>query len=307
MCKHGDNGVCAERVLVHVILGVTLRLRERLLRRVQAIQLRVRPERVRVHGRAHRLLGHLALVHVARALVEVRPWRKGRHCAQKCRRAALLVRCGEAGAAACAAVRAPNVHVRLLQRADELYGARSQATDPQLAHRAHEASGRGEQVQARVGARIAGRDVRDLEVADDVVGFSHVLSGFMLSRLRCESRLQTGHTLKRRTASTSSAAAAARTEPTTAPSNITGMCCGDGGSASAGALGIMPAPARMAEIMVALASPSSATDTTSSQGAARWFKRPHGDPSGVCTGHMKPQESGRSLRTCAEQHSQPCA
>lgn len=31
--------------------------------------------------------------------------------------------------------------------------------------------------------------------------------------------------------------------------------------------------------------------------AAKWFSRPHGEPSGVCTGHMKPQDSGSSLRT----------
>lgn len=28
-----------------------------------------------------------------------------------------------------------------------------------------------------------------------------------------------------------------------------------------------------------------------------WFNRPHGPPSGVCTGHKKPHTYGRSLRT----------
>ena len=32
-------------------------------------------------------------------------------------------------------------------------------------------------------------------------------------------------------------------------------------------------------------------------GAARWFKRPHGVPSGVWTGQTKPHDSGNSFRT----------
>eukprot|EP00968_Pinguiococcus_pyrenoidosus_P019711 scaffold2177_cov272-Pinguiococcus_pyrenoidosus.AAC.4 len=31
--------------------------------------------------------------------------------------------------------------------------------------------------------------------------------------------------------------------------------------------------------------------------AAMWFSKPHGVPSGVCTGHRKPHDSGSSLRT----------
>ncbi len=30
---------------------------------------------------------------------------------------------------------------------------------------------------------------------------------------------------------------------------------------------------------------------------AKWFRRPQGEPSGVCTGHRNPQDSGRSFRT----------
>jgi hypothetical protein len=36
---------------------------------------------------------------------------------------------------------------------------------------------------------------------------------------------------------------------------------------------------------------------TTRQAAVRWVSSPHGEPSGVCTGHMKPQDSGSSLRT----------
>lgn len=31
--------------------------------------------------------------------------------------------------------------------------------------------------------------------------------------------------------------------------------------------------------------------------AEKWLSRPQGEPSGVCTGHKKPQASGISLRT----------
>ena len=33
------------------------------------------------------------------------------------------------------------------------------------------------------------------------------------------------------------------------------------------------------------------------QSAVKWFSRPHGEPSGVCTGHRKPHDSGSSFRT----------
>jgi hypothetical protein len=33
------------------------------------------------------------------------------------------------------------------------------------------------------------------------------------------------------------------------------------------------------------------------QVAVKWLSRPQGDPSGVCTGHRNPQDSGSSLRT----------
>ena len=36
---------------------------------------------------------------------------------------------------------------------------------------------------------------------------------------------------------------------------------------------------------------------TTWQAAVKWLRRPQGDPSGVCTGHRKPQDSGSSLRT----------
>lgn len=33
------------------------------------------------------------------------------------------------------------------------------------------------------------------------------------------------------------------------------------------------------------------------QVAVKWLSRPQGEPSGVCTGQRKPQDSGSSLRT----------
>jgi len=49
------------------------------------------------------------------------------------------------------------------------------------------------------------------------------------------------------------------------------------------------------------ASPGGAVATR--QAAVRCSSRPHGEPSGVCTGHMKPQESGSSLRTAVVRSS----
>ena len=39
------------------------------------------------------------------------------------------------------------------------------------------------------------------------------------------------------------------------------------------------------------------THTTHLQLAVKWLSRPQGEPSGVCTGHRNPQDSGSSLRT----------
>jgi hypothetical protein len=36
---------------------------------------------------------------------------------------------------------------------------------------------------------------------------------------------------------------------------------------------------------------------TTAHMAVKWLRRPQGDPSGVCTGHRKPQDSGSSFRT----------
>ncbi len=49
------------------------------------------------------------------------------------------------------------------------------------------------------------------------------------------------------------------------------------------------------------ASPGGAVTTR--QAAVRCSSRPQGEPSGVCTGHMKPQESGSSLRTAVVRSS----
>ena len=44
-------------------------------------------------------------------------------------------------------------------------------------------------------------------------------------------------------------------------------------------------------------------DVATRQAAVRCSSRPHGEPSGVCTGHMKPQESGSSFRTAVVRSS----
>jgi len=64
----------------------------------------------------------------------------------------------------------------------------------------------------------------------------------------------------------------------------------------------MPKAARQVQMLLASAAGSSGTSTTISHAAARWFSKPQGEPSGVCTGHMKPQESGSNLRTCGQLH-----
>jgi hypothetical protein len=46
---------------------------------------------------------------------------------------------------------------------------------------------------------------------------------------------------------------------------------------------------------------SSGASVMTRQGTVRWFSRPQGDPSGVCTGHMNPQDSGSSFRTAGVQ------
>jgi len=48
---------------------------------------------------------------------------------------------------------------------------------------------------------------------------------------------------------------------------------------------------------VAVPSGSAAGAATTRQADVMWFSRPQGEPSGVCTGHRKPQDSGSSLRT----------
>lgn len=68
----GDNGnhsVGAVRVLPKVVVTVFLGLNEGLLREEDPVDLVVHAVGVVVVGRAHGLLGHLALIHVTRRLV----------------------------------------------------------------------------------------------------------------------------------------------------------------------------------------------------------------------------------------------
>mmetsp|Transcript_29419 Transcript_29419/g.73543 ORF Transcript_29419/g.73543 Transcript_29419/m.73543 type:complete len:678 (+) Transcript_29419:260-2293(+) len=63
--------VGARGVVVHLVLGVRFVADDGRLRRLDAVGLRVSPVREGVVRRAHSLLAHLALIHVARRLVEV--------------------------------------------------------------------------------------------------------------------------------------------------------------------------------------------------------------------------------------------
>ena len=57
-----------------------------------------------------------------------------------------------------------------------------------------------------------------------------------------------------------------------------------------------PAPARVGASAASTSDRSDACCTTE-QLRERWLSSPQGEPSGVCTGHKKPHESGSSLRT----------
>ena len=48
---------------------------------------------------------------------------------------------------------------------------------------------------------------------------------------------------------------------------------------------------------MAVPSGSAAGAATTRQAEVMWFSSPQGEPSGVCTGHRKPHDSGSSLRT----------
>ena len=80
-------------------------------------------------------------------------------------------------------------------------------------------------------------------------------------------------------------------------------CAGGGGAffARPEVTSNTPALARVLQIAAtsfseeSSSSPPGGIDTR--HAAARCMRRPHGDPSGVCTGHRNPQLSGKSLRT----------
>ena len=112
---HSDDRIRAIREVVNRILVVQRRPHHRRLPRLQAVQLVVRAPLQGAAGRAHRLLAHLALVHVARTLVKVGEGRQIRHHTQDLRRRILHVR----RHTALDLVRlARNVQVHLLKRTD---------------------------------------------------------------------------------------------------------------------------------------------------------------------------------------------
>lgn len=78
---------------------------------------------------------------------------------------------------------------------------------------------------------------------------------------------------------------------------------GGGGAGRAGVEGVMPSPVRVVMIAASDSSASSGSWVTTLQAAVRWFKSPQGDPSGVCTGHKNPQDSGSNLRTVVVRNS----
>mmetsp|Transcript_829 Transcript_829/g.1613 ORF Transcript_829/g.1613 Transcript_829/m.1613 type:complete len:233 (+) Transcript_829:944-1642(+) len=71
------HSVAAQRVLVHVVLLVRVVAHHRPLRSLNSVDLVVNPVRVGVVRGPHRLLTHLALVHVPRRLVEIGEWGHG--------------------------------------------------------------------------------------------------------------------------------------------------------------------------------------------------------------------------------------
>mmetsp|Transcript_23747 Transcript_23747/g.70492 ORF Transcript_23747/g.70492 Transcript_23747/m.70492 type:complete len:225 (+) Transcript_23747:1365-2039(+) len=103
--------------------------------------------------------------------------------------------------------------------------------------------------------------------------------------------------LMARRRATTMGADAERTLPTSRPSRVTGRYSGGGGGVVAGAHGTMPRDARICTSIASVSCGSSGPCVMILQAAAKWLRRPQGLPSGVCTGHMKPQDSGSSLRT----------
>mmetsp|Transcript_14172 Transcript_14172/g.38391 ORF Transcript_14172/g.38391 Transcript_14172/m.38391 type:complete len:235 (-) Transcript_14172:1625-2329(-) len=85
--------------------------------------------------------------------------------------------------------------------------------------------------------------------------------------------------------------------PTTLPSRKTVRWEGGPGGTVAGAEGTIPSPDSTCSSAASVACGCSGPWVTTLHAAVKWFSRPQGAPSGVCTGHMKPHDSGRSLRT----------
>mmetsp|Transcript_70617 Transcript_70617/g.216407 ORF Transcript_70617/g.216407 Transcript_70617/m.216407 type:complete len:239 (-) Transcript_70617:1206-1922(-) len=92
---------------------------------------------------------------------------------------------------------------------------------------------------------------------------------------------------------------AASREPTGRPSRRIQRCLPPAGTpAKTCPLGSqMMAPMLLRTWAMAAPAPSSGRRVTMRHFAERWFKRPHGEPSGVCTGQRNPQVSGSNFRT----------
>mmetsp|Transcript_1404 Transcript_1404/g.4174 ORF Transcript_1404/g.4174 Transcript_1404/m.4174 type:complete len:227 (+) Transcript_1404:1646-2326(+) len=99
----------------------------------------------------------------------------------------------------------------------------------------------------------------------------------------------------RRRSAMTSAERPSSTWPTTLPSAMMGPMVPMRGSPMK--LSVDAGNAPSSATSDSIASPSAAVSSETKADAVKWFNRPHGAPSGVCTGHMKPQASGRSFLT----------
>ena len=128
----------------------------RSLARLQPVQLIVCAPCYRATGRAHRLLPHLALIHVARTLIKVRERRQIRNHTQHVCRCVFDV----GRDAPLNLVRlARNVQVHLLKRTHMVLAAVEQ-----VAHRAHHPGAATEQIQTRVLPAMRRGHEADLEI-----------------------------------------------------------------------------------------------------------------------------------------------
>jgi hypothetical protein len=65
----------------------------------------------------------------------------------------------------------------------------------------------------------------------------------------------------------------------------------------------MPRPVSTVMMAASVSSGNCDSWVTTLQAAVKWLSRPQGEPSGVWTGHRKPQDSGSNLRTVVVRNS----